>query len=105
MFCNDKILKLENQVESFLKKIDKQYQDLENKQSHDWFIRSGEKEVSVGKYFSEFKWNDLKYPRNYAIPKLVELYESKLNTVESDLRGKTNSYAETKVMLNQNTQK
>lgn len=47
----------------------------------------------------------MKYPRNYPIPKIVELFESKLTTVENDLRGKTNSYNETKVLLSQNTQK
>jgi hypothetical protein len=43
MFCNDKVLKLENGVESFLKKIDKQYLDLEEKQTHDWYVRGGDR--------------------------------------------------------------
>lgn len=43
MFCNDKILKLENLVEGFLKKIDKQYLDLIEKPSHEWYVRGGDK--------------------------------------------------------------
>jgi hypothetical protein len=50
-------------------------------------------------------WNEAKYPRNYPIPKIVELFELKLNTVENELRSKTNAYNETKILLNQNTQK
>ena len=34
MFCNDKALKLENLLEALLKKIDKQFCDLAEKQSH-----------------------------------------------------------------------
>lgn len=42
MFCNDKALKLESLVESLLKKIDKQFCDLSDKGSHEWWIK-GEK--------------------------------------------------------------
>jgi SH3-like domain-containing protein len=43
MFSNDKVLKLENNVEGFLKKIDKQYCELEEKQAHDWYVRGGDR--------------------------------------------------------------
>lgn len=82
MFCNDKTLKLESMIEAFLKKIDKQYLDLEEKQMHEWMVRNGDKESPTRTYCYEFRWNDSKYPRNYPIPKLVELFELKLNTVE-----------------------
>lgn len=57
MFCNDKVLKLEVNIEGFLKKLDKQYCDLEEKASHDWFVRGSDREISAKRYFSEFKWN------------------------------------------------
>ena len=43
MFSNDKVLKLENNVEGFLKKVDKQYCELEEKQLHDWYVRGGDR--------------------------------------------------------------
>lgn len=42
MFCNDKTLKLENSIEALLKKIDKQFLDLSEKDSHEWWVK-GEK--------------------------------------------------------------
>lgn len=105
MFCNDKVLKLENNVEGFLKKIDKQYCELEEKQIHDWYVRGGDREISAKKYFSEFQWNKAKYPQTSAIPAIVELMEIKLNGVENDLRKMTTNYNEIRTQLAQNTQK
>ena len=105
MFVNDKLLKLENALESFLKKIDKQYLDLQEKQSHDWFVKGWDKEYPLAKFLYEFRWNDAKYPRNYPIPRIAETFEVKLNNFENELRQKTNSYNEVRVQLSQSTQK
>lgn len=43
MMVNDKILKMETVIESFLKKIDRQYLDLQEKASHNWFIKGANK--------------------------------------------------------------
>lgn len=43
MMVNDKLLKLENGIESFLKKVDRQYLDLQEKQSHEWYIKAADK--------------------------------------------------------------
>jgi hypothetical protein len=105
MFSNDKVLKLENNVEGFLKKVDKQYCELEDKQTHDWYVRGGDREIPARRYFAEFAWNKSKYPMTSAIPAIVELMEIKLNSVETDLRKMTNAFNETKTQLTQNTQK
>lgn len=42
---------------------------------------------------------------SYAIPKIVELFENKIHTVENELRMKTIAYNDTKVQLSQATQK
>ena len=39
MFCNDKALKLENNIEGLIKKIDKQFLDLSEKASHEWWVK------------------------------------------------------------------
>lgn len=92
MLCNDKVLKLENNVEAFLKKIDKQYCELEDKLTHDWYVRGGDREAPARRFFTEFKWNDSKYPTSSAISGLVNTMEIKLNGVETDLRKLTNAY-------------
>ena len=43
MMVNDKLLKLENGIERFLKKVDRQYLDLQEKQSHEWYIKAADK--------------------------------------------------------------
>lgn len=50
MLVNDKLLKLENGIEGFLKKIDRQFLDLQEKQSHDWYVKSGNKEMLLSKF-------------------------------------------------------
>ena len=75
-----------------MKKVDKQYLDLLNKQIHDWRLNGIEKEPSVNDYLFNFKWNDSKYPRSYPIPRLVETFEVKLNNIENELRSKLNLY-------------
>ena len=57
------------------------------------------------RYFSEFKWSDSKYPMSYPIPKIVELFENKIHTVENELRVKTVAYNDTKVQLTQAAEK
>lgn len=105
MSSNDKILKLESGVESFLKKVDKQYLDLQNKLTHEWHLKGIEKEPLLSDYLYNFKWNDSKYPRSYPIPRLVETFEVKLNNIENELRAKVNSFNDTRVQLSQSSQK
>ena len=92
MSSNDKILKTENGIEGFLKKVDKQFLDLQNKQYHEWHLKGIEKEPTVGEYLFNFKWNESKYPRSYPIPRLVETFEVKLNNIENEFRAKLNTY-------------
>jgi hypothetical protein len=100
MFQNDILIKLELTVESLLKKIERQYLDIEDKQAHIHFEidNRGEKSTkknrffftigkdvawfiqrffpligSVDKYIRDFKWDDSKYPRNNQLPDLVKV--------------------------------
>ena len=92
MLVNDKLLKLEGGLEGFLKKIDRQFLDLQEKQAHDWYVKSGDKEVSVSNFLYGFKWNDSKYPRSYPLQRITEILENKLMNSETDLRNRTNAY-------------
>ena len=105
MLVNDKLLKLETGLEAFLKKIDRQFLDLQEKQSHEWFIKAGDREVMVPRFLYDFRWNEAKYPRNYPIQRITETLENRLLNSETDLRNRTNAYNETKSNLAQNTQK
>jgi V-type H+-transporting ATPase subunit C len=104
MFCNDKALKLETVVESLLKKIDKQFCDLAEKATHEWWVK-GEKEIPVKKYVSDFSWNQSKYPFSSPIPVVFAEFERALHNIENMLRADTNRYNEAKVQLNALAQK
>ena len=93
MFCNDKALKLENLTESLLKKIDKQFLDLSEKASHEWWVK-GEKEIPIKKYVSEFSWNLSKYPGHSPIPHVFSEFEKNLAIIENMLRSDTTRYNE-----------
>lgn len=73
MMVNDKLIRVEAGIEAFLKKVDKQYLDLQEKNSHEWYIKSGDKEYTVAKYLYNFNWNDSKYPRSYTLPRIAEI--------------------------------
>lgn len=105
MMVNDKLLKLENLMESFLKKIDRQYLDLQEAQAHEWYVKSGDKDITIPKFLRSFNWNDSKYPRSYPLPRITEILEAKLTNFETELRNRTNAYNDTKTQLTQNTQK
>lgn len=104
MFSNDKSLRLENSIETLLKRIDRQYFDLSDKDTHEWWVK-GEKELPVKRYFSEFTWNSSKFPGDSPIPTVISLFESRLATVENLLKTNTNQYNEAKTQLNQLVQK
>ena len=104
MLCNDKALKLENTIEGLLKKIDKQYLDLAELQTHEWWVKS-DKELPVKKYFSEFTWNDSKFVADKPIPHIINIFESRLATIENLLRSNTTQFNEAKTQLNQFVQK
>lgn len=61
--------------------------------------------MSLDKFLSRFKWNDSRFPRSHPLNKLVEMFEGKLNSYESELRIKSNAFNETKTSLQQNQQK
>lgn len=104
MFCNDKALKLESLLESLVKKIDKQYCDLADKASHEWWVKS-EKELPVKRYFSEFLWNDSKFLSDKPILHIVSFFESRMATIENLLRTNTAHFSEAKQQLSQFAQK
>jgi V-type H+-transporting ATPase subunit C len=104
MFCNDKALKLESLLEALLKKIDKQFCDLAEKQSHEWWVK-GEKELPVRRYFCEFVWNESKFQTDKPILHIISFFESRLATIENLLRTNTTQYNEAKQQLSQLVQK
>jgi V-type H+-transporting ATPase subunit C len=104
MFCNDKGLKLESLVESLLKKIDKQFCDLSDKATHEWWIK-GEKEIPIKRYVADFSWNLSKYPAASPIPHVFSEFDKNLNIIESMLRSDTTRYNEAKTQLTQLSQK
>jgi len=105
MFMNDKLIKLENNLESLLKKVDRQFLDISEQSTHKWEIKVQSGQLSPDRFLCKFKWSDSKYPRSYPLNKIVETFEGKMNNLENEVRQKSNAYNETKASLNQTQQK
>jgi V-type H+-transporting ATPase subunit C len=105
MFMNDKLIKLESNLESLLKKVDRQFLDISDQPYHKWEIKVQSGQMAPDKFLCKFKWSDSKYPRSYALNKIVESFEAKMNNLENEVRQKSNAYNETKTSLTQTQQK
>lgn len=81
MFMNDKLIKLENNLESLLKKVDRQLLDINDQPTHKWEVKTQSGQLSCEKYVGKFKWSDSKYPRSYPLNKIVESFEGKMNNL------------------------
>jgi V-type H+-transporting ATPase subunit C len=105
MYVNDKLLKVESTIEAFLKRIDRQFTELNDNQPVVWEIKSIDGNQTLNKFIYRFKWNDSKFPRSYTLNKILESIEGKINHFENELKHKVNTYNETKTLLSQNQQK
>ena len=92
MYINDKLIRVEAALEAFLKRVDRQYLELNDNQPMTWTVKSLEGQQSLDKFIYRFKWNDSKFPRTMPLNKIVESVEGKINHFENELKNKVNSY-------------
>lgn len=71
MYINDKLIKIEANLEAFLKRVDRQYTETNDNQSQVWEVRSIDGNQTLDKFISRFKWNDSKFPRSMALNKIL----------------------------------
>lgn len=105
MYINDKLIKVEATLEAFLKRIDRQFTELNDNKPEAWEVKSIDGNQTLEKFIYRFKWNDSKFSRSLTLNKIIESIEGKLNHFENELKNKANTYNETKTALSQNQQK
>jgi V-type H+-transporting ATPase subunit C len=103
-FMENQLSKLDIQIESNLKKIEKQVEELDK--THKGFQietrEDGRKPIET--YIYNFKWDDTRFPRT----NLNEVYKNmnhRALVVEAEFRNKTQTYNDKKNALNQLTKK
>jgi len=103
-FMENQLSKLDTQIESNLKKIEKQVEELDK--THKGFQietrEDGRKPIET--YIYNFKWDDTRFPRT----NLNEVYKNmnhRALVVEAEFRNKTQSYNDKKNALNQLSKK
>lgn len=72
MFINDNLIKQDTTIESLLKKIERQYLDITEKNSYDFVIESREGTFNADQYLMNFKWDDSRFPRNTPLVELAK---------------------------------
>jgi V-type H+-transporting ATPase subunit C len=72
MFINDQLIKQDAAIESLLKKVERQYLDITEKNSVDFVIESREGAQSVINYIMGFKWDDSRFARNTPLVELIK---------------------------------
>lgn len=72
MFINDQLLKQDAAIESLLKKVERQYLDITEKNSVDFVIESREGPQQVVNYVMGFKWDDSRFARNTPLVELIK---------------------------------
>lgn len=96
MFINDQLLKQDIAIESLLKKVERQYLDVTEKNSVDFSIESKGQQGPADNFLMDFKWDDQRFPRNTPLTEIIKNLQNRTNIVDNDLRQKIQNYLEVK---------
>lgn len=96
MHTNDQMLKIDIAMEALLRKIERQYLDITEKQKYDFKIKTQDGEVSLDHYFQNFRWDDAKFPRNVHMHDIVKTLNQKMFVSDHSIRTKTTAYQDAK---------
>ena len=97
----DNLGKLDHHLESLLKKIERQYFELEP-HAH-LTIENPHKDIqeslSVESYLATFQWNDSKYPPSKPLAELAIMIEDNMKKFDDDIKAKTARFQESRNAL------
>jgi len=106
MYINDQITKMDSQAESLLRKIERQYQDIDEEAAQTPFkVKTRDGNNSLETYLQEFQWDDSKFARNQQMQLLIKELQNRMFRVENELKSKTQQLQENKSLQNQNAGK
>ncbi|KAM3568332.1 hypothetical protein VYU27_009546 [Nannochloropsis oceanica] len=91
MALSDDLVKVDFQIESLVKRVERQYHEVENKKAADQLKVGGQ---PVDRYIANFNWEHAKYPQRRTLPELVALIQSGTAKIEEELKGLSAAYAE-----------
>ena len=74
MFINDKLGKLDGNVENILRKIQRQFLDIKEINQHKWIITTSDGDVDQIIALQRFRWNEAKFKLDLQLPKLAEVF-------------------------------
>ena len=103
----DELGKLDHQLEATIRKIERQYTDIEpNPQLLIGINNRGAQEyLSPSAYLADFKWDISKYPPSKSLSELAASVEERLRNLDEDLKSKTSKFVEARNALSQVTKK
>eukprot|EP01017_Pseudomicrothorax_dubius_P040877 TRINITY_DN647_c0_g1_i1.p1 TRINITY_DN647_c0_g1~~TRINITY_DN647_c0_g1_i1.p1 ORF type:complete len:383 (+),score=120.89 TRINITY_DN647_c0_g1_i1:137-1285(+) len=96
MLLIDQLVKIESNTDSLIKRIEKQYHDLEEKKESRLVIETMAGQVELGKYVMDFKWDDSKFARNKPVTEVVKLVQVKVDDIDRQFRQTVQNYQEVK---------
>jgi hypothetical protein len=74
MFVNDRLGKLEGAVDNIERKIERQFLDIKEVNSHRWVITTSDGDMDQAVAIQKFKWNESKFKLDLPLPKLAEVF-------------------------------
>ncbi|KRX02012.1 hypothetical protein PPERSA_07657 [Pseudocohnilembus persalinus] len=96
LHAGEQMVKLEGQVETFLRKLERQYLDINEKGHHDFTIDSKNSQCSIEQYLKNFKWEDTIVSKAQSLPDKLLAIKKKLTSSEEDFRQKSHAFQEKK---------
>jgi V-type H+-transporting ATPase subunit C len=99
----DDLNKLDHQLEGVLRKVERQYVDIEpNPQLLIEVNNRGAREyISPSAYLADFHWDISKYPPSKTLSELSSIIEERLRGLDDDLKAKTSKFVELRNALSQ----
>ena len=99
---SDDLSKLDLHVESTLKKIERQYNELERSEPLE--IKNPhvgrQDQYPPAEYLANFQWNGQKYPLGKSLAELAALIQEKLTTLDDEIKQRTAKFIESRNELN-----
>lgn len=98
----DRVIRLEQHCESFLKRIEKVYSELDpEKNLYGLTIDAPHGgQVTLLKYLEKFSWDDSNFGRTGSLPNQLKNFEDKIESLDKTLKIRLTSYQETKSKMN-----
>lgn len=90
----DLIQKFDSLVEGILRKLEKNYVEL-NPKNHSSKLRAQSKElgvITIEEFIARFSWDESRFPRSMPLEELIKLIVHKANQVDNTVRARSNMF-------------